>query len=172
MEFYIAQVISVLTTIVAIVMMQFKKMHWILLGQITANLLSGSTYLLLGGLSGAGISVVAVVQSVVMFLYNRRGRKPHLPVVIGFIVLYIACSVYYYTSPIDLCSSVAAVTFAVSIMQENAAASRRWYVFNPLFWLIYDAYTGAYVNILVHGAVLVSTVMAMVRLDGLFRKKA
>ena len=171
MNFYIAQGISVLTAIVSVVMMQFKKMHWILLGQITTNILAGSTYLFLGGFSGAGISVVAVVQSVVMFLCNRAGKKPHWTIVSGFILRYVLCSVYYYTSPIDLCSSVAAAVFAISIVQEKPAASRAWYVFNPLLWVVYDVYTAAYVNVMVHGAIFISTAVAMVRLDGLFARK-
>jgi hypothetical protein len=44
-----------LTGVVAVVMMQFKDMRKILIGQILANLLTASTYFLLGGFSGAGI---------------------------------------------------------------------------------------------------------------------
>ena len=113
MEFYIAQGISVLTALVAVLMMQFKKMKWILAGQIVANLLTALTYLLLGGFSGAGICLLAILQSLVMFFYARKQKKPHLPVILLFIVLYVACSVYYYTSPIDICSGLGAVCFAL-----------------------------------------------------------
>ena len=54
MAFYLAQGISVLTALTAMVMMQFKSMKKILAGQIIANLLTASTYFLLGGFSGAG----------------------------------------------------------------------------------------------------------------------
>ena len=76
-SFYVAQGISVLTCLVAIVMMQCKSMTKILIGQITANLLTASTYFLLGGFSGAGICFIAIIQSVVMFLYSIKKIPPH-----------------------------------------------------------------------------------------------
>ena len=165
MAFYIAQGISVLTALTAIVMMQFKSMKKILAGQILANLLTASTYFLLGGFSGAGICFAAIAQSVVMFLYDRKGKSPHPAVLAGFIALYVACSVIYYTSPIDILSAMAAVCFAVSIAQKKPSASRAWYVMNPLFWMVYDLYTRAYGNYIMHLVIFISTLTAMIRLD-------
>lgn len=165
MEFYLAQAISVLTAIVAIIMMQFKSMSKILFCQVLANLLTASTYFLLGGFSGAGICFVAIAQSVVMFLYNKKGIKPHTAVVALFIALYIACSVVYYQSLVDVLSAMAAVCFAVSIVQQKPAASRMWYVFNPLCWLTYDLFTAAYGNFIMHLVIFVSTLSAIIRLD-------
>lgn len=171
MEFYIAQGISVLTAVVAVLMMQFKKMSWILAGQILANLLTASTYFLLGGFSGAGMCLLAILQSVVMFCYAKKEKKPHLPVVIGFILLYVACSVYYYASPVDICSALAAVCFALSVVQTKPAASRFWYALNPLCWLIYDLFTMAYGNFIMHVVIFLSTALAFIRLDLLHAKK-
>lgn len=171
MEFYIAQGVSILTTLVAIFMMQCKNMKLILAGHIAANFLTALTYLLLGGFSGASICILAVAQSIVMFFYNRKEKKPHLPVVIGFIILYACCSALNYTSPFDIISAAAAVCFCMSVTTSTAAASRRWYVFNPLCWMIYDLFTLAYGNFIMHLIVFISTFSAMIRVDGVFCKK-
>ena len=47
--------------------------------------------------------------------------------------------------------------------------SRVWYVFNPLFWIVYDISTLAYVNLVIHVVVFVSTVVALIRVDDIFR---
>ena len=129
MAFYIAQTISVLTAISAVIMMQFKNIKGILAGQIITNLLSATTYFLLGGLSGAGVCLVAIVQSVVMFCYSMNAHKPHLAVSITFIVAYLGCSVLYYQSPIDVLSAVAAVcltgTGFCSLMMIRSALQGR-----------------------------------------------
>lgn len=161
MAFYIAQGISALNGIVSILMIQFRDMKKILFGQILANLLAASTYFLLGGLSGAGICFIAISQTVVMFIYNLKGVKPHLWVIVGFVALYAGCSALYYQSPVDLLSAAAAITYAFSVVQTKAAYSRLWYVFNPLLWLIYDLFTQAYVNILLHSAVFCATAFAI-----------
>ena len=108
MDFYIAQGISVLTALTAIVGMQMKNMKAILLSQILANLFTASTYILLDVFSGAGICLVAIAQAVTMFFYNQKNKKPQLWVIILFISLYIGCSVVYYKTFIDVFSALAA----------------------------------------------------------------
>lgn len=165
MAFYIAQGISILTGLTAVLTMQFKGMNKILFGQILANLLTASTYFLLGGITGAGICFIAIVQSVVMFIYDNKGVKPHLLTIIGFIVIYIVCSALYYESFIDIFSALAAVCFALSVSQTKPAYSRFWYSFNPAFWMVYDIHTRAYVNLIIHLVILVSTITAFIRRD-------
>lgn len=169
-EFYIAQGISVLTTLTAVITMQMKKMRNILLGQITANILTASTYFLLGGFSGAGICLIAIVQSIVMFFYERKEKQPHFAIILLFILLYVACSIVYYNSFIDVFSASAAVFFAISITRSKASSSRLWYAFNPLCWVIYDAHTKAYGNLIMHSATFIFTFIAMIRVDGIFKR--
>lgn len=171
MAFYIAQAISVLNALTAVLIMQCKNMKIILIGHIATNLLTASTYFLLDSFSGAGICVIAIVQTVIMFFYNRKNVKPHIPVILGFIVLYIGCSVLYYKSPIDILSALAAVTFAISVTQEKPSVSRFWYLFNPLLWMVYDIYAKAYVNFVMHTAIFISTFWAMIRVDRIFDRK-
>ena len=165
MEFYIAQGISVLTALTVIVVMQFKSMKKILLGQILANLLTASTYFLLCGFSGAGICFLAIVQSVVMYFYNVKDLKPHRAVIAVFILLYIGWSAVYYKNPADIFSAMAAVCFAMSIVQQSPRLSRLWYMFNPLFWLVYDICTRAYGNFIMHLVIFGSTLFAFIRRD-------
>ena len=171
MEFYIAQGISVLTALTAVLMMQFKSMKLILLGQIVANLLAASTYFLLDGLSGAGICFLAIAHTIVMFFYNRKNKQPHISITIIFILLYIACSIYYFKSIIDIFSALAAICFAMSITQKEPAKSRLWYSFNPICWLIYSIFCRAYANCIMYCVIITSTFMAMVRVDGILKPK-
>ena len=171
MEFYIAQGISVLTALTAIVGMQMKNMKAILLSQILANLFTASTYFLLNAFSGAGICLVAIVQAVVMFFYNRKNKGPHIEVILLFVFAYIVCSMKYYNQFTDVFSALAAVCYAMSITQTNPKFARLWYVFNPLFWVIYDLYARAYGNLIMHASIFVTTAFALIRVDGLFKKQ-
>lgn len=165
MEFYIAQGISVVTCVLAVITMQFKSMRGILIGQTIVNLTSVLTYVLLGGLSGAGICFVAILQSIVMYILNVKNIKPQLWLTAVFIALFIGCSIVYYKSPMDILSGAAAVLFAISLVQTKASLSRFWFVCNPLLWFIYDVYEGAYVQCIIRVAVFTSTVIAIFRND-------
>ena len=103
-----------------------------------------------------------------MFLYNLKNRPPHRAVSILFILLYLACSAFYYKSPVDLFSAMAAICYAFSVVQTKSSLSRLWYLFNPLCWLIYDLFTRAYGNLILHVVIFSSTLIALFRND---RKK-
>ena len=167
--FYLAQGVSVVTGILAISMMQFKNMRAILLFQIISNLLASTNYLLLGGDTGAIVSVLAIAQSVVMYFYNCRSKEPHKSVVATFILAYVAFSAYNVISSRDLMEllpAFSAICFAVSLLQKKPSNFRIFGALNPSFWLPYDLYTEAYVMFFVHFGILVSCLWAMIKLDG------
>ena len=106
-----------------------------------------------------------------MFFYERKEKQPHFAVILLFILLYVACSIVYCNSFIDVFSAAAAVFFAISITRSKASSSRLWYVFNPLCWVIYDVYTKAYGTLIMHASIFVFTFIAMIRVDGIFNKR-
>ncbi len=165
MEFYIAQAISVVTCILAVLSMQFKSMRSILIGQILVNLTSASTYFFLGGFSGAGVCLLAIVQSVVMFMFNIKSIKPKWWYTAIFIAMYVACSVIYFESYVDIFSSLGAICFALSVAQTKPAMARFWYLFNPLCWLVFDLSTKAYINFGLRVVLFFSIIFAMLRND-------
>lgn len=171
LAFYIAQGISIVTGVLAIVMMQLKNMKTILLFQIIVNLMASFNYLLLGGDSGAFISLLAIIQSIVMFVYSAKKKKPHPAVLISFVASYVGISIYNIISSgeiIGILPALAAICFCMSLVQEKPSVFRVWGALNPSFWLPYDLLTRSYVMFFVHLGILISTIIAMVRLDGFF----
>lgn len=174
--YYVAQGISVVAGILAIIMMQQKNMKTILAFQIAVNLTASLNYLLLGGDSGAFISLLAIIQSIVIFIYNIKGKKPHLAVVIGFAVGYVAVSIYGIIakqSAIEILPAIAAICFCMCLVQEKPSNFRIWGALNPAFWLPYDHITHS-VIFLVHLGILISSIVGIIRLDGfwgLIKKK-
>ena len=170
--FWIAQSISVITALIAILSLQLKNMKAILVCQISANLLAGSTYILLGGLSGAGVSIIAVIQAIVMFVLKQKNIEPHFTVTLAFIAAFAAYSIWSYKSPLDLLPMGAAIFYSLSVAQKNPRRFRLFGTINPTFWLAYDIYTLALVNFLVHFGIFISGVVGIVRLDIIGRGKA
>ena len=66
----------------------------------------------------------------------------------------------------ELLPAFAAVCYSLSMMQKKPSNYRAWSALNPVFWMIYDIYTMSYVMFIVHLGIAVSTVVAMIRLDG------
>ena len=170
--FWIAQSISIVTTVIAILCVQLKNMNWILVCQITANFLAGTTYLFLDGKSGLGISIIAVLQTIVMFLYSKKNKTPHWLVTVAFCVSYFGYSLIVYQNIFDLLPAAAAVFFALSVAQKKPSNYRIFAAINPLFWIAYDIPTQAYVYILMHSGIFISAIVGIVRLDIIGKRKA
>ena len=99
---------------------------------------------------------------------------PPVPITVLFIVLYTACSAYSLISKSDVMEilpAIAAVCFALALPQKKASRYRAWSVINATCWMVYDGYTASYVMLIVHLGILISTVTAMVRLDGFLNFK-
>ena len=164
-DFYIAQGISIFTAIVAILSMQLKSMKGILITQIIANLLASSTYFVLGSFSGAGISLIAIIQLIVVYVYNKKNIKPHKFVIALFISAYIIYSVFNFKSFFDIFPLLAAIFFALGIAQEKPSTFRIFGMLNPLSWLVYDIYSLALINSIMRVGIFTSALIAKIRLD-------
>lgn len=172
MEFFIAQIIGIVTAVVAIGCVQFKDERVILLGNFVSNILTAATCLLLGGLAGAWICMAASVQTLIVYFINKKeletARKGRRMVVVVFGIIYIAGTIITFQSWPDLAVLGCALLYTSTIVQENSAKMRTVVTGNLVLWLIYDFVIGAYTNMITHGMTLVSTLTAKIRLD---RKK-
>jgi hypothetical protein len=125
---------------------------------------------LLDGFSGCGLYLVAVIQSVVYFVFRAKDKKAPPLLAAVFVVAFAACSALTYKSPVDLIAAVAALTCAFSLSQENASLYRVFMLANGLLWIFYDLSVGAYTMVVTHMATVLSAGIGIVRLD-LGRKK-
>ena len=170
--FWIAQGISFITAFAAIFALQLKSMRAILICQIAANLLSSSTYLLLGGISGAGVGLIAAVQAIIIFFLKQKKIEPRFWMSLVFIAMFVGYMLWSYKSPVDLLPMGAAVFYSLSISQKKPFLYRIYGTVNPTFWLVYDVFTLAIVSFLMHAGILISGIVGIIRLDILGRKKA
>ena len=67
MDFIFSQICGLIVSVAAIVSMQLKNVKWILVCQLICNGIGALSYILLDGLSGCGIYLVALLQSIVPF---------------------------------------------------------------------------------------------------------
>jgi len=170
MNFILGQIISFAVLIVSILLVQFKKRKWILLGEISVNLLTALSFVFLGGLSGAWICIAAVLQAAVLYFMdlNKLTRLQKVALMLCFMAVYVAGTIVVYKGPADFVSCACAILYVLGVMQKSEAKYRRFKATNMGLWILYDISVLAYVNIIMHGIVLISIVSAMIRLD---RKK-
>lgn len=165
MEFVFSQICGFVVFIFAVVSLQLKNIKGALICQLLCNGLGAISYILLDGISGCGVFLVAALQSLVYFIFRAKDKKAPLFVAIAFILAFITCSVLTYKTPVDLIAGVAALTCALALVQEKAFVYRIFILANGIIWILYDLNVGAYTMVITHAATSLSAGIGIVRLD-------
>ena len=167
MDFVIGQIFSVISLVLAVVGVQFKKVKHVLLGSMTSNIATALSYAFLGGLSGAWICIVGAVQTLIIFLANKYDleQKKRTLLTILFAVVYVAGTIVVYKGWDDIVACACAVLYILAIVQKDTAKYRKFLAANTCLWIVYDIAVLAFVNIITHGVMLGSLIIAMIRLD-------
>ena len=169
MNFAIAQVMGILSTVAAVFCCQARTAGGVLLGQFLANGFSGLSYGLLGSLSGAWVCLLAAVHSVLITMVNKKEAQQRNIIVkiisVIFAVAYVVGSAVTYTRWSDVISCICALLFVVTIAQKEAGKMRNVMLVSMTLWVIFDIAVGAYTNIITHGSTIVSLITAKIRLD-------
>ena len=171
--FLAGQIVGVLVTIAAVLSLQFKNMKHVLAMQVLANSLLMLNYWLLDAFSGATIALIAIAQTVIMFvvrlLENKMSKKTNtiitIIITIVFAIIFIASAIKTYKAPVDILSTLASMAFCFCIVQKNASVCRIFAATNSILWIGYDIGTFAWTTILTHGFSLASALIGIIRLD-------
>lgn len=169
MNFFIAQVLGIFSSLAAIGCVQARSAKFVLLGQFLANGSLGLSYGLLGSLSGAWVCILAMVHSLVISVVNEKAaeRRDGLIRVISvlFSLAYVAGFAVTYARWPDLIACICALLFVVTVAQKDASGMRNVMLLSMTLWIIFDICVGGYTNIIAHGATIVSLIAAKLRLD-------
>ena len=165
MEFVISQICGMLVSVFAILSMQLKNVKHILVCQLICNVAGAFSYILLGGFSGCGIYIVAVVQTIVYYFYSKTNKKAPNFMVFVFLVLFLLCSITTYKGKTDIIPAIASFTCAMALAQSKASGYRICMLLNGLLWMIYDVSVSAYSMMLSHIITFASAGIGIIRLD-------
>lgn len=157
-------VISIFTTLFAVVGMQFKDMRVIIVSQMVANGLLAAQCIIGGTISAGGAVIVGTIQTAISFIFAAKHKRFPLWLTLVFIGAFTAVTVICFSSPFDIATGVAGWFFAVAMVQERSSICRACSLANVLLWLLYDFCvmpSGA----IPHVVILVCTVISVIRLD-------
>ena len=158
-------IFGLIVSIAAVVSMQIKDIKRILICQLVCNAAGALSYIFVGGISGCGIYLAAIFQSLVYFLFRITNKNAPRYLAVIFLFVFLLCSISTYQGTEDIISAAAAITCALGLAQEKASGYRICMLLNGIIWTLYDINVTAYSMIIPHMAVAISSGIGMVRFD-------
>lgn len=160
----IAFALGIISTVCAVLSLQFKNMFYVLFFQLVTNTLLCIQYIIEGGDSAGLISVVAVVQTLICFIYNRCEKRFPVWFTLLFIAAFTVITVINYKTYADIFCCLAVWFFALCVVQKYSFISRACSLINCTLWLIYDI-LAAPSAILTHAVVIAFVIFSIIRID-------
>lgn len=165
LNFLLAQLAGLITAVLAMFAVQLKDMKNILIMGVITNALTVANYWLLGEMSGAWICLIAIVQTLWIYYYGVGNRRFPKRLNYIFMILYTIVVVLTFERIFDVLAWVAAIAFALAVVQVETSKYRLIIMINSLSWIAYDLVTRSYTMAITHALIFLSVVIAIMRLD-------
>ena len=142
-----------------------KKMKTILTLNFLGNLLVGISYFLVSQYSGSAICFTACFQVLINYIFDIQGKKLPIAIIVFHAVIFLAVNLVTFTVWYDILSLAAAMTFVISVAQNNTKYYRLLYVTNSFLRIFYDILAAAYGNLFTHVVLFLATSAAIIVRD-------
>ena len=160
--------LGVLGIAATVIGFQCRKHHWVL-GFRTANEVAfGLQYLLLGGYTGALLNFVGSVRNILFAELVKRGKSTIFWRVF-FSAVFTAAAIFTWKGVPSVVFCVGKITTTFVYGSKNMTFVRIMTVVTSVMWIVYNLSIGAYEAIVSDSLTILSALIAIVRIDILYR---
>ena len=157
----LSYILSLIATVLGIIEPFNKKMTGVLIFSLVGNFIVGTSYFLVGAISGGVICSVACIQLIINYFYNAKGKKVPNWLRGIYIISFVAVNLLTFAHWYDALALTASIMFVLSVSQSNTLFYRIFFMSNSLLWIVYDIVAKAYGNLATHiilfSATMIST---------------
>ena len=161
----VAQILGIIAIVVSGLSMAFKRKATIMLFCMIYNILTLTSYLLLGKYLGCILVGVLTLKSLVYYIFALKKLKPNVVVLILFEVSILAISIIFWESWVDLFMIANSLINTYFSWQDNVIYLKASVVLCACLLILYDVFVGAYAyivsEVLYGGTALVSLILML-----------
>lgn len=133
MTIIIANILSLISCILLAISCKKKTQEDVMKYQCIECLFSAASALLLGGITGAIVTLVALVRNLVSL-----AGKSNIKLSLILASISLALSVFKANSLIDMLPALASAEYTLAISKDNVKITKIAFMINNLMWLIYS----------------------------------
>ena len=168
--FIASQIIGLIATVLSIIAGQVNNKKTILTLELILNSMCALAALLVGGVNGAIVCIIASVAAVVLYYFDKKDMKtPTWFYICAFTAFLISGIITFMLLPekhwYDILPIPASMLFVLGISAKKPTYYRIYFVFNSSLWIVYNFMITAYTSILTQAFLLVSLIIGIIRLD-------
>jgi len=162
----IARILGIIAIVVSILSMVFKKKTTIMLCLTIYNLLTLTSYLLIGQYLGCVLVGIATIRAFLYFILSYKNIKPNLAIYIIFNVLVIVSSILLWGAWFDVFMLLKLLINCYTTWQTNVKVIKLGTIIYTPLSILYNIFAGAYVYIIsstAFGVVALVSLLLMIK---------
>ena len=167
----LAQILGFVGTIIVVIGMQQKKYKSIVFCKIGNEFFAAIHYLLLGGYTGMLANFASCVTNGVYYFRIKNGKST-LPFQIIFGIMFVIIGLLSWHGAISIFVVLAKLTSSVSLGIKHPRTIRILNLISNPCWLVYNIYIGSIAGMTTDSLVILSVLIAVIRLDLFPKAKA
>ncbi len=159
-----AQILGIIAIVISSISIAFKSKTKIMLFCTIYNILTLTTYLLLGKYLGCILVGVLTLKSFTYFIFSLKNLKPNIFVLLFFEISLLVISIVFWSSWVDIFMIANSVINTYFSWQENVILIKISAVVCSILLILYDIFVGAYAYIIsevLYGAVALITLIML-----------
>lgn len=165
LPFILAQIFGLLGSIAMLLSNWQKTRNKVLTLLILDSICYFIQYILLGALSGAFTNVIGLIRTII-FKYKDKYKVLDNKIILFIILLiYLIVGIITYDGIISTLPVIAAIIYTSVLWQDNLKIIRIGTFIMILACFIYNIAVEAYTGAVVEGILLISSVLAIIKLD-------
>lgn len=162
----ISNILGIVAIVISGLSMVFKKKATIMLFSMIYNILTLTSYLLLGKYLGSILVGVLTLKSLVYYLFALKKLKPNTFVLILFEVSILCLSIVLWDTWVDIFMLTNSIINTYFTWQDNVIYLKISVVVCACLLILYDVLVGAYVYVLsevIYGGTALVSLIIMIK---------
>ena len=159
MNFLLAQVFALLSSLCLLISFWQKRRKKILFFQVLDSSFDIIQYMLLGAYTGAIISFLGANRAYVFSRFNKRFW------LFLFLGLYVIASIITFQGGISFIPLIAALIYTMVVWNKKEKNIRLFSILVFALWFVYDILVKAYVSACTDVVLIISNLLAFYKLD-------
>ncbi len=155
----------------ALISMQVKKLHYLVILQSISNGFAVAQYSLRSEISSVIICSLGAILTLVVFFYDRKEKRVPSPIVIAFSAAGIAVTLTVifmngaFSPRSDIIPLLAWIVFNLAMMQSKSWIARVLMMSNSSLWLILNLINFDLSLAVTYAVLVVTSIIGIIRLD-------
>lgn len=171
LSFAFSQIVGLCSVLFAAASNFQKNKNKVLTLLIFCNIACFIEYILLGGLSGAYISVIGIVRAYIFYLYSKNEREKNIFTLLIILLITVIAGILSYEGGISILPIISALIYTYGAWQDNLTIYRLCSAIGPLIWIFYDIGVCAYFGIFTCIIEIFGALFAIIKIDILKKEK-